>query len=346
MTGKPLYTPLFLTGATGFLGRALLPALLEAGWAVRVLVRPQSLPCLQQRLADHPQREAVTPIVGGLEQPAAYRDALAGCAAVVHAAGLFRFWGPREAFERINHQGTLCLAEAAVQAGVRRFVHISTLAVIGRPPAGEVITEATPCRPLDPYQRSKYAAEQSLLRLAGQTGLEVVILRPGGFYGPGGTYGLNRLLILDPLRGLRIQVKGGRMHLFPPVHIADAAQGVLAALERGRPGEIYHLHDDPPTLAEANRLVSRLAGISPFRLNVPVPLILAFAALLEGLSRLTGREPLYPLNLRHYVFPDWQASNAKARRELGFTPTPLEEGLQETIAWAKAYLRSNASGMR
>ena len=322
---------LFLTGATGFLGHYLAPLLLQAGYAVRALVRPRSL----ERLPVPADTPGLTVVPGDVTAPATYRAALPGCDAVVHAAGLFRFWGPATAFERVNHHGTRALAEAAAQAGVRRFVYVSTLAVIGVPPRGQPITEATPCRPRDAYQRSKVAAEQSLREIAARHGLEAVIVRPGGFYGPGGTYGLNRLLVLDPLRGVRVQVKGGRMHLFPPLFIRDAAQGVRLALERGQPGEIYHLCGEPVTLRRANRLVSQAAGISAWRWNAPAPLMVALAALLEGLAWFTRREPFYPLNLRHYVFPDWLASNAKAVRELGFAPTPFAEGIRETVAWAQ-----------
>ena len=327
--------PLFVTGGTGFLGRALLPTLVEAGYRLRALARPRSL----EHLPAHPH---ITPVPGDLTQPAAYAAALQGCGAVIHAAGLFRFWGPAAAFERVNHLGTQRLAEEAARAGVRRFVFVSTLAVIGRPPAEGVLTEATPPHPRDPYQRSKHAAEQTLRRIAARRGLEVLIVRPGGFYGPGGTYGLNRLLILDPLRGIRLQVGLGGRHIFPPVYVPDVAHGVLAALERGRAGEVYHLHDAPPTLREVNRLVGRLAGIGAWRPPAPPVALLLLAALLEARARFTGREPFYPLNLRHYVFPDWRASNAKARRELGFRPTPLAEGLRATVAWAQTHLRGAA----
>lgn len=323
---------LFVTGGTGFLGQALLPALAAAGYAVHALVRPGSLARL-------PQSAGLTPQPGDLLHPVTYASALQGCAAVVHAAGLFRFWGPAHAFDRLNRVGTQRLAEAAVRAGVRRFVFVSTLAVIGRPLAQGVVTEATPPRPREPYQHSKYAAERALRRIAARSGMEVVILRPGGFYGPGGTYGLNRLLVLDPLRGVRLQVGLGRRHIFPPVYVPDVVQGILAALERGRAGEVYHLHDDPPTLREVNWLVGRLAGIGAWRLPAPRLGLLALAAVLEAWARLNHREPFYPLNLRHYVFPDWRASNAKARRELGFHPTPLAEGLRAAVAWARAYLR-------
>ncbi len=322
---------LFLTGATGFLGHHLAPLLLQAGHQVRALVRPQS----RARLPVPPDTPGLTVVPGDVTSPGTYRTALRGCAAVIHAAGLFRFWGPAAAFERVNHQGTRLLAEAAAEAGVRRFVFVSTLAVIGRPPRGGPIAEDTPCRPQDAYQRSKVAAERALRAVAARSEMEAVILRPGGFYGPGGIYGLNRLLVLDPLRGVRVQVKGGRMHLFPPLFIRDAARGVLLALERGRAGEIYHLCGEPVTLKEANRLVSQMARISPWRWNAPAPLMLALAALLEGIAWFTHREPFYPLNLRHYVFPDWLASNKKAVRELGFTPTPFTDGIRETVAWAR-----------
>ncbi len=329
--------PLFLTGATGFLGRHLLPLLLRAGYPVRALVRPGSA----SRLAPRPGLEVV---LGDLLTPATYAPALQGCQGVIHAAGLFRFWGPEARFEAINRQGTQRLAVAAARARVRRLVYLSTLAVIGTPPLQGPITEATPPRPRDAYQRSKYAAEQALRRVAQQSDLEVVILRPGGFYGPGGTYGLNRLLVLDPLRGIRVRVQGGRLHLFPPAFIEDVARSTLRALTQGRAGEVYHLHDRPPTLAEAQGLLTALAGLPSRWWDIPAPLLLTWAALSEAVAWLTRREPFYPLNLRHYVLQDWRAESGKARRELGFVPTPLEEGLRQTVAWAQTFLASRPQG--
>jgi nucleoside-diphosphate-sugar epimerase len=163
----------------------------------------------------------------------------------------------------------------------------------------------------------------------------VVILRPGAFYGPGGTYGFNRLFVQDPLRGLCIQVDNGKRLIFP-VFIPDVAWAIGTALENATVNGTYNICDLPISHREINHLVSKLLGISKFRLSIPRVPILAFAGLLEFLSHYTHREPFFPLNLRHYVFNDWPVSSAKARLELGYTPTPLEKGLRQTVEWYNA----------
>lgn len=317
--------PLLVTGATGFLGKHLLPILLDSGIPLRLLVRDASKISL-------PPTASVTFAQADLTDPPGVRAALEGCCAVIHAGALFRFWGSAPQFERTNLQGTRNLLEAAQSVGgIERFIHISTIAVIGKTPANETITEETRCLPQDDYQRSKYAAEQ----LALHSELPVIVLRPGAFYGPGSTYGFNRLFIGEPLSGWRVQVEKGRRLIFP-VYVRDVAQAALLALQRGKPGQIYNICDDAVSHAQVNEMVSRLAGISTWRLNVPAKLMLLLAALMEQAAALSHREPFYPLNLRHYVFQDWRVSNAKARHELGFVPTPLVDGLRETIAWYRS----------
>jgi nucleoside-diphosphate-sugar epimerase len=191
---------------------------------------------------------------------------------------------------------------------------------------------------VDAYQRSKLAAEQLVLAANQPAGLQTVVLRPGAFYGPGGRYGFNRLFIEEPLRGLRIQVDGGRRITFF-VYVPDVARAVGLALVSGRAGEIYNICDDACSHRQINTLVSQIAGISAWRLNAPRRLMVSLARLMEAWAALTRQEPFYPLNLEHYVFQDWPASNAKARRELGFTPTPLAEGLRATIDWYRRPLR-------
>lgn len=312
---------IFVTGGTGFLGYHLVPKLVEHGYRVRLLVR---------RLPDQPPPPGVEYVQGDVTEPRSMEAALEGCQFAVHAAGLFRFWGSASDFHRINVQGTANAVQAALRAGVSRFVHISTIAVVGAPPPGQPITEETPCTPLDAYQRSKLAGEARVR----QASLAYVILRPGAFYGPGGTYGFNRLFIQDPLTGVRIQVDKGKRLIFP-VFVPDVAWAICQALAVARPGEIYHICDRPYSHQEINQMVSRFLGISAFRLSIPRLPILALAALMEFLSHYTHREPFFPLNLRHYVFHDWPVSSAKARFELGFEPTPIEEGLRQTVAWYK-----------
>jgi nucleoside-diphosphate-sugar epimerase len=164
------------------------------------------------------------------------------------------------------------------------------------------------------------------------TRVPAVILRPGAFYGPFGRYAFNRLFFEDPLKGLLIQVHGGKRLTFP-VFVPDVARAIVAALKVGRPGEVYNVSGEPLTHHEVNKVVSRLAGLPAFRLNIPARSMLALAGWMTRQAQRTGREPYYPLNLANYVFNDWQVSSAKAKAELGFVPTSFEEGARQTLAW-------------
>lgn len=315
----------FVTGGTGHLGRSLLEALITAGYAVRVLTRD---PARHPWLCDL----NVDVITGNVEAGDSFERALAGCRYVIHAAGRFSFWGTPESFARTNVQGTQHMLDAAKRAGVERFIQVSTVAVIGDPEPGRVVDEDHPPRPADPYQRSKLEGERLALQFARTHGLPVIVLRPGAFYGPGGRYAFNRLFIEDPLKGLRIQVQGGRRVIFP-AYVGDVAAGIVAALVAGRPGETYNLSGASISHREANRIVSEEAGISPFRLSVPGWSMIALAAIWTALSRLTRVEPYYPINLRSYVFNDWVVSSQKARDELDFQPIDFREGVRRTLSW-------------
>ncbi|MDH5507471.1 MAG: NAD-dependent epimerase/dehydratase family protein, partial [Anaerolineae bacterium] len=305
---------ILVTGATGFLGQHLVPQLLADGLAVRALVRSTSQ-------AAALQASGVELAYGDIRDGEAVDRAISGCRYVIHAAGYFRFWGDTQLFEDINLGGARAVCQAAVKNQVERLVHISTIAVVGDPAAGEIIDENTPCRPQDGYQRSKCAAEQYILAMVASHGLPAVILRPGAYFGPGSRYGFNRLFIEEPMRGWRVKVDGGRRLTFP-VFVPDVARAARLAIRRGNPGEIYNISGDSVTHDEVNRMVSPLLGISAWRLKVNRSMMIALAALMEALAKLTRREPFYPLNLRHYVFNDWQVRSEKARSQLGFEPTP------------------------
>ncbi len=322
---ETMSAPVLVTGATGFLGRTLCPYLVGRGYRLRALVRTSSdwefLPPLGIELA-----------WGDVRDTEAVHAAAEGCRMVVHAAGKFRFWGRRTDFFSINLDGTRNILEAARQVGVERLVFISTIAVIGAPRAQTVIDETYPPTPWDAYQRSKLAAERLALHYYHEYGLPAIVLRPGAFYGPGSRYAFNRLFFEDPLKGLPVQVHDGRRITFP-VYIQDVAQAIDLALRRGRLGEIYNICAPSLSHREVNCTVDQLLGYRIRRPNVPSWAMLALARAWTWLSRYTGREPYYPLNLALYVFYDWKTSSEKAQRELGFVPTPFKVGARATLAW-------------
>lgn len=320
--------PILVTGATGFLGRHLIPELINHGYRVRALVRPTSH-------TEFLTAQGVTLAVASdiTDLPAVTRAAQ-GCRAVIHAAGNFRFWGSHDSFYHTNVQGTRTVLNAALAAGASRFVHVSSIAVAGKIPPDTVINEEVPCQPQDPYQQTKLMGEQDALAFGTSHNIDIIVVRPGAFYGPWGRYAFNRLFFFEPLHGWRIRVSRGRPIQFP-AFVPDVAQGLRLALERGRPGEIYNISGRSLSHNEANDIISTLADISRFRLDVPRSGMLALAWTTTQLAQITGREPIYPYNLRLYVFQDWPVAIEKAKNELGFEPTPFAEGARQTLKWIK-----------
>ena len=316
---------ILLTGATGFLGHNLVPRLRGAGYPIRALVRPTSDTTFLQQFG------VELAYADDISDAGAVLNACQGCRQVIHAAGHFRFWGNMADFWQPNVAGTKAMLDAAVAAGVERFIHISTIVVVGRT-QGTLIDETTPCHPQEPYQLTKYEGEQLALAYHEKYGLPVVVLRPGAFYGPWGRYAFNRLFIEEPLRGWRIKVNGGR-HITFPVFVPDVAQAILQALTRGEPGQIYNICSQSLSHNEVNAIISDLARISQWRLNIPAGLVISLARAWTAVSRITHREPFYPINMAPYVFQDWRINTAKAQKEMGFAPTPFAIGAAETLKW-------------
>ena len=317
---------ILVTGATGFLGHNLVPRLLDGGYQVRALVRKKSnVAFLNRRGVEIVRVEDITDADG-------VRQACAGCSVIIHAAGHFRMWGRLHTFWQTNVEGTATVLDAADQAGISRFLHISTVAVVGKTLPGRPVDEAHPCAPQDFYQRTKLEGERLAMAYYRHRNLPVVVLRPGALYGPWGRYAFNRLFFEDPLRGWRIRVEGGKRITFP-AFAPDVSEGIVAALARGRPGQIYHLSGEPLSHNAVNEVVSDLTGIGRWRLDVPTPVVLLLARVWTAISRFTGREPFYPINLANYVFQDWPVSSDKARKELRFRPTPFASGARATVAW-------------
>jgi len=320
---------ILITGATGFLGRNLCQHLKAQGYALRALVRPTSDTAF---LADL----GVELATGDVTDRASVRSAMRGCRRVVHTAAYFRLWGPPEPFIKTNIQGTQHVLQAAQEAGVEKFIHISTIIVVRPQQNHAVITETTPYNPYpsDNYAKTKTVGEMLALEYAAR-GLPVVVLRLGALYGPHGHYAFNRLFFEEFLHNWRVQVDRGR-HIIFPCYTGDAARAIELALHRGRDGEIYNISNESISHREANRIISRLSGRSSWRINVPTGLMLQFVKVLELLAHVTNHEPFYPENLKPYVFNDWRVNSGKARAELGFVPHTFAEGTQLTLDWYRA----------
>jgi nucleoside-diphosphate-sugar epimerase len=315
-----------LTGASGYTGGRLLAALLARGDAVSALVRARSLtPVLRE--------SGARLVEGDLGDQAALARLVAGADAVLHAAAVYRTAGHPDSYYRdVNVGGTERLLEAAARAGVRRFVHTSTVGVHGdvkNPPADET----APIAPCDVYQQTKAEGEALALDFGRRRALEVAVVRPGAIYGPGET----RLLKLfrAVARG-RYAIVGSGRSFYHPVYIDDLVRGFLLALEHeAAPGEAFIIAG--PRYVSQNELaalVARHTGGRVLPFHLPARPIQWAGDVVEALCVPLGLEP--PLHRRRVDF--WTKSRAfsidKARRVLGYAPRiDADEGIALTAAW-------------
>ena len=301
--------PILVTGASGFVGRALCARLVADGRAVRALHGRQPAPA---------GTEAVrVDLAAGPDWPAV----LAGVGAVVHLAGMAHVpvgAAARDAVWRVNVRATEALGRAAAAAGVR-LVFVSSAKVLG---ATGSFTDASPPAPPDLYAESKWAAEQALAAIPG---LDYVILRPPLVYGPGvGANFLRLLKLMDTRLPLPFAAVEARRSLIGVANLADA---IMTCLGTGEPERRAYLVSDgeAPTLAELLRRIAAALG-RPARLY-PLPV-----ALLAALARLGGQAGLV-----ERLFSDLVVDDREFRIAYGWqAPVPLAAGLAATAAWYRA----------
>jgi len=320
---------IFVTGGTGFLGKHLLAQLCRNGYQLRVLTRT---PDIHTWLDAFPNIEIIE---GDIRNKALIHESIKGCQYVIHAGGKFAFWGDEYEFEDINVNGARHVMDACRDHKVERVVHVSTVALIGIPDKDGIVDETHPVNPQDPYQESKWHAEQVVKSYHTNYDVPVIILRPGAFYGPLGTYAFNRLFFRDALRGLLVKLDGGNYITFP-VYIADVAQAIELALKAGRIGETYNISGTYMSHNEVFDIIKELAGIWYPKVPIPKQIVVPFSRLLTLLSYITRREPFYPINLQSVIFNNWRVTHEKASRELGFQPTDFRIGAKRTIEWYRA----------
>src|SRR6185312_7662377 len=323
-----------VTGGTGFVGAAVVRALLAERLPVRVLARPKSprrnLEGLDVEIAE-----------GALEHAASLAAATRGCRYLFHVAADYRLWvpDPAEMF-RANVDGTRALMEAALGAGVERIVYTSSVATLGLV-AGGIADEATAGREAEmvgPYKRSKFRAEAAVREMVEAKGLPAVIVNPSTPLGPGD-------IRPTPTGRIIVEAAAGRMPGYVDTgrnlaHVDDVAAGHLLAAERGEIGRRYILGGENLSLAAILGEVARIVGRRPPRLRVPYAVVLPVAVAAEAAARLTGREPFITLDGARMSRKKMFFSSARAMRELGYEHRPARAAIADAVVWftANGYL--------
>jgi dihydroflavonol-4-reductase len=320
-----------VTGASGFVGSAVARQLIEAGYAVRVLVRPTS----------DTRNVAGLPVDirhGALEDKASLSSALKGATHLFHVAADYRLWvrDPAAMF-RANVDGTRALMEEALAAGLERIVYTSSVATIGLYADGTPADETTPSRYEDmvgPYKQSKFRAEEEVRRLVAERGLPAVIVSPSTPIGP-------RDVKPTPTGRLIVEAASGKMPAFVDtglnlVHVADVAEGHLAAADKGRIGERYILGGENMSLAGILTEIAALSGKKPPLMRLPIAAVVPIAIVAGGIARFTGKEPFVTLDGLRMARKKMYFSSEKAIAELGYRARPAREALAEAIEWFRA----------
>ncbi len=325
-----------VTGGSGFLGSAVIRALISRGVRVRALVRATSP-------RDNFLDLDCEVVVGDLIDRESLKAALKGVRYLFHVAADYRLWAPDPSvIINANVQGTLNLKREALAAGVERMVYTSSVAALRVAGATMPVDETAALSPeeaIGAYKRSKTMAERAVEEMILKDGLPAIIVNPTTPIGP-------RDIRPTPTGRILLDAARGKIPAFVDTglnfaHVDDVAAGHLLAFERGRIGERYILGGENLSLQQLLATIAGLAGRKAPRLKLPrLPLVpLAYAA--EAAARVTGREPLLTLDGLRMSRYRMYFTSAKAERELGYRSRPYQEGVADALSWFRTagYLR-------
>jgi len=314
--------PVLVTGAGGFIGGQLTRRLLGQGGRVRVLVRSTEQAAAFRALG-------AEPVLGDLTARAGLDEAVRGCALVFHCAAWMGTPWSWEAAWAVNVEGTRALTAAALAAGVRRFVHVSSISVYG-PTLAETIDEQSPLWPLGPYRATKIGAEAVVME-AHRGGLSTVILRPGQVFGPGDRR-LSGLVLRYLQRGLPVLVGGGRGHCYP-LYIENFIDALLlAAAAPQADGRAFNVADGDVPWREFLGSYARMRGY-PLR-SAPIWVTRAVIVGMQAAALVTGAPARGHRPDIAYFMRQSRYSTKQAREVLGWNPrVSLEEAMRDTEAW-------------
>jgi dihydroflavonol-4-reductase len=311
-----------VTGATGFIGSHVTRELAQRGDDLRITVRDGSP---KEAVADLELEEVKCDLL----DRRAVRRAVAGVDRVFHCAGLvsLRERDAERVFE-LNVMATKLVLEECLRADVERVVFTSSVAAIGPAPRNKTADESqvfTAGHLGIPYVNSKHEAETEALRLAAH-GLPVVCVNPTSVLGRGDVHGGSTSLVRRFMLGRIPVYTDGAINV---VDVSDVARGHVLADEKGEPGERYILGNRNYTWDRLFADLARVTGVEPPPLKLAPPVALRMAELLE---RAPGRPPVTSMEVRS-ASQWWTYRNTKAKRELGWTTSPHEDTIEETVNW-------------
>jgi len=317
-----------VTGATGLLGSHIVEKLIERDRPIRVLVRPNS----DTRVLD---KWGVEKAIGDITDPSSLTEAMKGVTTVYHAAAQVGDWGPWKQFVAISIDGTANMLAAARDAGVKRFLHVSSISAYGHPDGeGLVLDETAPLgvdlHKWSYYSRAKVEAERLAWAAHAAGEVPVTVVKPSWLYGPRDRASMPRMI--RAIRRGKVKLIGDGNNLFNLTYAGNEAEGcILAATSDKAVGQSYNLSSDGEiTQGQYINKIAECLGAKPVTKKVPYAVAKKAAFLMELFGHMFRRKTP-PLVTRYSVWLMGRKcffSPEKARRELGWTPTvSYDEGI-------------------
>ena len=320
---------IFLTGGTGYIGRALARRLVAAGHEVRALVRATSN-------AEPLKQLGIATFTGDVADRISMREGMSGADWVIHAAADLDLTGPQERMRQANLEGSENVASLAYKLGVGRFLSVSSMAYWGGSPSdGSVVGEEAPVQTPFPtlYSATKHSGELAIQEWA-RKGLRVNTVFPSLVYGPPGKKEGANSILRGFLKG-RFSVLVGADRKTAWIYLDDLVEGMLKVLAKAPPGRSYLMTGDVTALRSLVDRVCALGGVKAPRLNLPVGAARLGLALSSPVYKLRGFRPPFSAEQLNSLGRHWAFDDARARTELDWHPRGLDEGLPPTVEFLK-----------
>jgi dihydroflavonol-4-reductase len=319
---------IFISGATGFIGKHLVNRLAQTKHKMCCLVRATSQ-------VDNLKELGAELIEGDVTNKSSIIQGMSGCDWVVHLANIYSFWEPdKRLYSKVNLEGTQNVMECALEAGVTKVMHISTALIYGKP-ADQPFTEESAIGPIrfSMYAQTKYEGDLIVWEMLEKKSLPLVVIYPAAVLGPGNPKATG--LYIQDLIHRRLPATIFNDSVLAWVHVRDVAEAILRALEKDNNiGEKYLLGTDALSMRQFNEMIRDISGISLPRLRMPDALVMLNATLLTWIANLTKKAPMRGMatDAMRTIKEGLHFDGSKAERDLGFTYTPIREAVEEEIS--------------
>ena len=318
-----------ITGATGFVGAAVLRELLKKGHKVKALVR-------QSSVLDNLRNLDVEIVEGDLKDRDSLKRCLKDCKYLFHVAADYRLWVPKpDEIYQNNVKGTENLMEEAVNSEIEKVVYTSSVAVLGKPISGGIANEKTPVNEdqmIGHYKKSKFLAEEKVKKLYKTRRLPVVIVNPAAPVGPRDIKPTptGKMVLDAAMKKIPAYLDTG----LNIVHVNDVAKGHMQAFHKGKLGERYILGGENLTLKEMLEIISTLCGNTPPKIKLPRKPLYPIGYIFEVFARLFNiKYPILTVDMIRMAEKKMFYSSEKAKKELDYKHKSAKSALRDAIKW-------------